>query len=78
MKHSGIYFGAHDKRAEAKLFRCAVAKSSEARILPNILSFYIGSQPEGSGVGFKHFSMPYPILLTTFDGNWWDASQIYR
>lgn len=22
--------------------------------------------------------MPYPVVLTTFNGNWWDASQIYR
>jgi hypothetical protein len=52
-----------------------VARSEQ---LSTSLSFLIASQPPEAGMGFKKFSTSYPVILTTFDGTWWDAAQIYR
>eukprot|EP01126_Amoeba_proteus_P041821 TRINITY_DN4512_c0_g1_i11.p1 TRINITY_DN4512_c0_g1~~TRINITY_DN4512_c0_g1_i11.p1 ORF type:complete len:475 (-),score=62.31 TRINITY_DN4512_c0_g1_i11:300-1724(-) len=74
--NSGIYFGVHDPRADSKTFLCDIPKNSTPG--GETFSFRVEAQPQGAGRSFRKFVTPFPIVLSFFDGDWWDAAQIYR
>ena len=66
----GIYFGTHDPKASLKTF---VTKAQNGGVqYENIIPI-----PNKSIIG-NDWEMPGTFQLELFDGNWFDASQIYR
>jgi len=68
----GLYLAAHDAKAYHKeiVFK-PIPDSSQ-------LLFEVIHYPEDMGIIGKDFGLPYPIVIKPFDGDWIDASKIYK
>jgi len=69
---NGIYFAAHDPTGASKSFSAQVQQNlcfGMSQIVPDA----------GSPISVQRgFQMDFPVVLVPFDGDWFDASQIYR
>jgi hypothetical protein len=65
---SGLYFAAHDKESNMKGIN--FYPQSNPSILLNYRLF--------PGAPKHHYSLPYKMVLGGFDGDWYDAADIYR
>ena len=79
---SGFYFATHDGKGYSKTFafnginREGSDGALPDGVYPGVMS--VTTQPLGAGQSEKYFLSPYDVVISFFDGNWWDASQIYR
>ena len=71
--NTGLYFATHDPKGTIKKF--SFGGSNEA--LPkNYL--HVDFYPEGMGLITPDFTLNYDIVIATFQGDWYEASQIYK
>lgn len=70
--YSNVYVAALDVDASSKHFRC----SSNG----NQAVYSISATPPGAGLPMagRVYTNEYPIVVSLFDGDWWDAASIYR
>lgn len=64
---SGLYFGTHDNDCNFKDFEYYFEENGAVRLE---CTHFTG--------GCKDYSMPYPVVLREFKGDWQDAAEIYR
>jgi len=69
-KSLGIYWGAHDPNAQTKSFSFSQFNDT-AR-------FGVGQVPENAGEGNTLYTIDYSIKIIPFEGDWFDATMIYR
>lgn len=67
---SGMYVAAHDPDASSKTLGLSVTNGNG--------HFTIGATPPGAGEPFAGYETDFDIVVSAFDGGWWEASQIYR
>ncbi|MGC9086060.1 MAG: DUF6259 domain-containing protein [Thermoproteota archaeon] len=67
---AGLYLATHDSCGFRKDFIFDSCKKG--------IHFKVRHYPENMGLRGKSYRMPYPFVLTTFSGDWFDASEIYR
>jgi len=68
----GLYLAAHDPDCWAK--RLKVYGSIDG----TSLNFYLEDYPENIGSGGNDYDMHYDAVIGTFNGDWWEAAQLYR
>ena len=68
----GLYLGAHDPAAHHKEF---VFEPDGKR---SRVCLKIETPPAGMGPELKTWRMPYEAVIAAFDGDWYDATSIYR
>jgi hypothetical protein len=75
----GLYWATHDSQVYEKDFAYVNNKTDSGKS-NGVVQFSIGhSYPIPlDGTSTVDFSPAYPVILTTFNGGWWDASQLYR
>ena len=66
-RHGGMYVATHDASMLAKNFQLS-------RQLDNSLNFSVSTIP---GLR-RNYQQPFPFVMRFFDGDWFDAAQIYR
>ena len=69
-KSLGIYWGIHDPRGDTKTLESYITDKSGA--------FRLSYTPPGSSEGNKLYETIFPITIKPFEGEWYDASNIYR
>lgn len=73
----GLYWATHDPTGRPKRFKTTPiadpASPTRRAIELRIRHFAENARTPGNGWG-----SPYPVVLRTFDGDWWDAAMIYR
>ena len=72
--HAGLYVGTHDPSASYKLFRYQPDVSGGTLSLSVELRPADNNRPLPSESAVQSF----PFVLGCFQGDWWDASQLYR
>jgi hypothetical protein len=70
---SGVYVAAHDTTAASKTFLFTPAK----HLIGSSGAFAVSAIVPGAGVPGSN-APTWPVVVRTFEGGWWDASQIYR
>ncbi|MEQ8280697.1 MAG: DUF6259 domain-containing protein [Deltaproteobacteria bacterium] len=70
----GLYFATHDRDARHKRFFYVPSLSTA----DPFVSTFIQHVPENTVAAGNDYIQPYPVVLQTFDGDWWDAAQLYR
>eukprot|EP01064_Diplonema_japonicum_P011219 TRINITY_DN18489_c2_g1_i2.p1 TRINITY_DN18489_c2_g1~~TRINITY_DN18489_c2_g1_i2.p1 ORF type:complete len:866 (+),score=204.82 TRINITY_DN18489_c2_g1_i2:107-2704(+) len=70
---SGIYLAAHDGTGASKHFQADVSQYSNPST-----TLSISATASDAGLPLKHHVVEYPLVLATFDGDWYDSTQIYR
>lgn len=73
---SGLYLATHDGDMHLKGFLLKPAPATGG--LPDVLRYELHHYPTNSGVEGVGFEQSYPALVGVFDGDWYDAAQIYR
>ncbi len=68
----GIYFGLYDKKCNEK----HVFQKIDRKACKNTLMFQ--ALPPNLAYPGENYRMPYPIAISGFQGNWFDACQLYR
>jgi hypothetical protein len=71
-KGPGLYLSTHDSHGYPKVH---YATSRPAK---GILNFSYGMFPDDSARPGLGYTQPYPHVIGTFDGDWYDAATIYR
>ena len=66
----GLYFAAHDRKATKKMLRYSIPEKG----CVSMEFSYPACEPEGPHPGI----VPCEIVLRSYDGNWFDAAQIYK
>jgi len=76
---SGLYLASHDPRAYYKrfAFNPDTYTGTTANHLPQS-SFQVVNFPENMGTLQPGYETPYDLVVGVFEGDWYDASQIYR
>jgi hypothetical protein len=64
---AGLYIGAHDGGARAKSIRV----TGEQDVT-------IATYAEDMGVPGSDRAMPFPVVIAAYEGDWWQATRIYR
>ncbi|MBT3288016.1 MAG: hypothetical protein HN380_11775, partial [Victivallales bacterium] len=64
---AGIYFGAHDPGARAKSVRLSANQDAT-----------FATYAEDMGVPGSDVAAPFPVVLSAYRGNWWQAARRYR
>jgi hypothetical protein len=67
---AGLYLATHDPYGFRKDFILDLHEIS--------ISFKVRHYPEDMGLKGKHYRMLYPFVLTTFNGDWFNASRVYK
>jgi len=65
--NSGVYIGAHDRRAMFKLFYGVPGQY-----------FILNTKAENAGVRGAGFDAPFPVKLGVYQGDWMQGCKIYR
>ena len=68
----GLYLAAHDGRMFIKKFYHLCSKQK------GTVTYYLRNLPENRGDAGVDFEMPYDFVMTTFQGDWFDACRLYR
>eukprot|EP00943_MAST-04B_sp_MAST-4B-sp1_P009907 g9907.t1 len=68
----GVYVGAHDPKASSKGFGCQVSSTGTHA------NFEIQAIVPNAGEGGINYEPKWPIVISAFENDWWDAAQIYR
>ena len=68
----GVYVGAHDPKASSKGLGCQVSSSGK------YANFEIQAIVPNAGEGGMNYEQTWPIVVSAFENDWWDAAQIYR
>ena len=68
----GLYLATHDGKASIKEF------IHECRSKPAALGYSLRNLPPDRGDVGMSYKMPYDLVMTTFEGDWFDACQLYR
>ena len=68
----GLYVGAHDSDARLKGMSVHSTDTREE------LGFHVDHYPEGMGTENDGLEIQYDVVLSVYEGDWYDASQIYR
>jgi len=68
----GLFLATHDGRMYIKQF------IHESRKKERAITFYLRNFPENRGDPGVDFKMPYDFVMTTFKGDWFTASRLYR
>jgi len=68
----GLYLATQDGSAFTKSIHYKPDKASQT------LSYYLRNIPENRGAAGLNYRMPYEFVMTTFEGDWFTASKIYR
>ncbi len=71
----GLYLGTHDGDANLKGFLFSPRTRPDA---PPTMQYEVQLYPADAGVANTGFRMDYPAVVGTFQGDWYDACQIYR
>ncbi len=66
----GLYVGTHDPQANFKVYS---AKADE-----NGATFTVANWPGLATQGGGTYELPYEAVVGVFDGDWYDAAQVYR
>jgi hypothetical protein len=69
---AGLYAAAEDGDWYQKSFQFTAVQNER------LLHAQTANLPENNMTGGNAYDMPYEAVIGTFDGNWWDASRIYR
>lgn len=71
-RKNGVYFATHDPSGASKTFVLQRPDSHSGMLQVQVV-------PPNAGQTLSAQVEPtFPIVITAFDGDWWDASQIYR
>ena len=68
----GVYVAAHDPKASSKGFGCQVSSTGTHA------NFEIQAIVPNAGEGGINYEPNWPIVISVFENDWWDAAQIYR
>ena len=68
----GVYVGAHDPKASSKGLGCQVSTAGTH------VNFEIQAIVPNAGEGGITYEQNWPIVVSVFENDWWDAAQIYR
>lgn len=68
----GLYLGAHDGKAYYKRFGL-YGESSCTKV-----DYILKNYPEEMQIPGKGYKLPYEVVVEIFNGQWWQASNIYR
>jgi hypothetical protein len=68
----GVYVGAHDPKASSKGLGCQVSSAGTHA------NFEIQAIAPNAGEGGINYVPTWPIVISAFENDWWDAAQIYR
>jgi hypothetical protein len=69
---SGFYLAAHDSTASHKLFVFESEPNREG------VTYHVVLFPAGMGTVGMDYSMPFPIIVGAYRGDWYEASKHYR
>ena len=68
---NGLYFGVHDPDQNAKRWDISAD-------IKQGLSWFVRNIPNNMRQVPQNWKIPYPTLIRTFNGDWYDGCQIYR
>ena len=68
----GLYLATHDPQAYPKTFYATDHPKRE------LLNFAVGHYPDEPTTPGSNYEQPYSMLIGFFEGDWYDAAQIYR
>ena len=68
----GLYLAAHDPQAYPKTFYATDHPQRE------LLHFAVGHYPDAPTTPATNYAQPYSMLIGFFEGDWYDAAQVYR
>jgi hypothetical protein len=71
--HPSLYFASHDPAGDIKYFEYYPLSGVQGSQVAIVVPIEGGGNPFGG-----HWKLPYSFVLEVFDGDWWDAAQIYR
>lgn len=71
-KAGGLYLATHDCAPHPKVFFLTSEKKR------NRLTLEVAHYPESQAEKGASYTMPYPVILEGFSGDWYDAATIYR
>jgi len=66
----GLYIGTHDPEANHKVYSAKGAESGA--------TFAVANWPRLAEKGGGTYELPYEAVVGVFDGDWYDAAQLYR
>lgn len=69
-QNKGFFTACYDPKANTKKFRFSIESG--------VRSHYWEHYPENMGASQQEYRVPYPVVLGVFDGDWFEASQIYK
>ena len=70
-KNGGLYLSSCDSGMHAKLY-------SVSRQLDNSLAYSLETVPSGSIKGRRRYEQPFAFEMLFFNGDWFDAAELYR
>lgn len=69
----GLYVGAHDPIGRLKMLPVSCNRSSGRAVLRAL-----HVPPTFTDRSTANWTLPYPVVVAAFQGDWWDASQLFR
>jgi hypothetical protein len=66
----GLYWGVHDPNGDSKVLESFITDENGA--------FRMSYTPPGSSEGNLLYELQFPITIKPFEGDWFDAANIYR
>lgn len=78
---AGLYLATHDGEAHLKGFLVEPIPASQGPTgtdTPPTLRYEVHHYPADAGVAGTAFHQPYPAIVGTFRGDWYDAARVYR
>ena len=72
--HGGTYTATHDAEAHSKGFGCEVQPGVTGRTS----SCYVQVTPPNAGLPLSQYTSAFPVVVTTFLGDWFDAAAVYK
>ncbi len=70
----GLYWATHDPQGRPKRFFYI----HDPNAVEPVIELQIRHFPDQQAGPVTDYKLPYPVVLKTFEGDWWDAAMIYR
>lgn len=74
----GLYVGAHDPYSRLKMLTASCLQSSPAGDFTHAGLRSIHVPESFNSASTASFVLPYEVVVAAINGDWWDASQVYR
>jgi len=71
-ERAGLYYAAYDGQGYYKHFSFSPKEDGRS------LDLYLQHSPEGQGLTGTGYASPFPVVVSTFAGDWMTAAKIYR